>query len=784
MRHLPSPPQLGLDPVKFPAWRAHQDTGIITIHEAPTKFVGILAPTGFGKSAMIVGHALWSGKRVLIVTANRGLMAQYEADFGPMLAVIKGQSNYNCEIAMVTVDHAPCHAGQLCELKQAGCSFFGATGAKQMAKDAQLVLTNYQFLFHSMKEIEGIGHFDLVCYDECFVGETLVETPTGSRRIDMIETGEVVYNACGVAQVTSTFRKVANEIYQIELSNGTSIKCTGDHPFFTADGWTEARALESGDCLFSPQDVSAVWGGVWPQEDGLGEVSVAEEVSGANFLQQVLLQEVQQPNAPSSIASKDDSNSQTDRPHAFYSGGQREGADGSTTDDAQFAPVGLGGGGNRIRGGQRIPNSLQGRYPQSQEKNWHRDRREKSHDIQAAGARSQEGRVFTGIRVQSVARVECGRGVFVYNLRVASHPSYFAGGVLVHNCHQAPRELSKFLSIGVSRRESRDILKSDPGDDWNIWAQGHLRIVTRQLSALKKKKGHSPQLVQEVHQYRGLRRKLATLARAHTDRWVMTPGHFYGEMNWDCIRPAGYAKFYMWKRADKFLLTSASARPYLFPTLGVKSDLVTWKEFPSSIPVERRPVYYYPVIKYHAYSSDEEIRYLIAVMDQIIERRRDRKGTINSVSYERAAMFKANSKFGHYMITHSNADELPGAIAKFAAAKAPAILVSPSISEGYNFAYTAAEYTIIPKVPFSDTRSPIHQARAKTDRHYGILETCVEIRQSVGRIVRADDDQGEAFILDEQFGWVYRQHRRFFPADFIAAVKPIQYLPAPPRRLK
>jgi len=517
MRHLPSPPQLGLDPDKFPAWRAHQDTGIITIHEAPTKFVGILAPTGFGKSAMIVGHALWSGKRVLIVTANRGLMAQYEADFGPMLAVIKGQSNYNCEIAMVTVDHAPCHAGQLCELKQAGCTFFGATGAKQMAKDAQLVLTNYQFLFHSMKEIEGIGHFDLVCYDEA---------------------------------------------------------------------------------------------------------------------------------------------------------------------------------------------------------------------------------------------------------------------------HQAPRELSKFLSIGISRRESRDILRSSPDDDWNIWAQGHLSIVTRQLRTLKKKKGRSPQLIQEVHQYRGLRRKLATLARAHTDRWVMTPGRFEGEMNWDCIRPAGYAKFYMWKRADKFLLTSASVRPHLFPALGVKADLTTWREFPSTIPVERRPVYYYPVIKYHAYSSAEEIRYLIAVMDQIIERRRDRKGTINSVSYERAAMFKANSKFGRYMITHSNADELPGAIAKFAAAKAPAILVSPSISEGYNFAYSAAEYTIIPKVPFSDTRSPIHKARAKTDRHYGILETCVEIRQSVGRIVRADDDQGEAFILDEQFGWVYRQHRRFFPADFIAAVKPIQYLPAPPRRLK
>lgn len=467
---------------------------------------------------MIVGHALWSGKRVLIVTANRGLMDQYYSDFGDLLAVIKGQSNYNCEISMVTVDHAPCHAGQLCDFKKSGCSFFGDTGAKFVAKNAQLVLTNYQFLFHSMKELEGLGHFDIVCYDEA---------------------------------------------------------------------------------------------------------------------------------------------------------------------------------------------------------------------------------------------------------------------------HQAPRELSKFLSIGISRRETWDLLsKSEPGDDWNIWAQGHLSIVTRQLRALKRKRGHSPQLINEVNQYRGLRRKLATLARAHTDRWVMTPGRFPGEVNWDCIRPSGYAKFYMWKRADKFLLTSASVRPQLFPSLGVKSDLVTWKEFPSTIPVERRPIYYYPVIKYHAHSSPEEIRYLIAIIDQIIERRADRKGTINSVSYERAAMIKANSKFGPCMITHTCSEELPGAIAKFAAAKPPAILVSPSISEGYNFAFKAAEFTIIPKVPFADTRSPIHKARAKSDKYHGILETCVEIRQSVGRIVRADDDQGEAFILDEQFGWVYRQHRRFFPPDFIAAVKPVQYLPAPPRRLK
>ena len=44
-------------------------------------------------------------------------------------------------------------------------------------------------------------------------------------------------------------------------------------------------------------------------------------------------------------------------------------------------------------------------------------------------------KAFGGIRVVSIAHIELESPCVVYNLQVEGHPSYFADGVLVHNCH-------------------------------------------------------------------------------------------------------------------------------------------------------------------------------------------------------------------------------------------------------------------------------------------------------------------------------------------------------------
>lgn len=512
---ISSPALLGLNPARFPRWRTGQPEAIHAIHTAPTKYVGIVAPTGFGKSAMVMGYAQHFKGRVAILTSTKALQDQYAADFNNILLDIRGQSNYQCEIALVSVAEGPCHTGQRCELKQDGCIHFDL---KRAAARERVVLTNYQMWLYSMREKVGLGEFDAVVCDEA------------------------------------------------------------------------------------------------------------------------------------------------------------------------------------------------------------------------------------------------------------------------HNIHA---ELSKFLSTRITGHETKHHLGgSHPDKEWAKWAENSYFHLAGRMGDIRKSGLMSEtEKLKELAGIKVLRRKLSLLSKAVPDGWIMQEGGYRGEYQWECIHPGRYASKYLFQRADKFVLTSASIRPKTFQSMYIAASKVTFKEYPSSFPVSRRPVYVYPAIKYSYDSTAAELRFLIAIIDQFIDARLDRKGIIHSVSYERAELIRANSRHKKLMLGNHTGDELPRAVEKFRKAKAPCILVSPSLSEGHSFPGAECEYIIVPKVPFGNTSTDVHKARAAHDRTYGILETCIQLRQMLGRGMRSADDRCEGLILDSQFDWLHRQHRKLFPGDFNESIKHVRYLPAPPPSL-
>ena len=81
----------------------------------------------------------------------------------------------------------------------------------------------------------------------CLVGETLVETETGHKRIDAIRVGERVRTPAGLAVVTAAGPvKYADELLEITTVWG-AIRCTPEHKIFTQRGVIEASALLVGD---------------------------------------------------------------------------------------------------------------------------------------------------------------------------------------------------------------------------------------------------------------------------------------------------------------------------------------------------------------------------------------------------------------------------------------------------------------------------------------------------------------------------------------------------------
>lgn len=92
----------------------------------------------------------------------------------------------------------------------------------------------------------------------CFLPGQKVKTICGDENIENIEIGKSVVtydkkteNVCTSVVDQLHAKKFVGEIFTIELENGTTIKTTPNHLFFTINrGWVKAMSLREDDELF------------------------------------------------------------------------------------------------------------------------------------------------------------------------------------------------------------------------------------------------------------------------------------------------------------------------------------------------------------------------------------------------------------------------------------------------------------------------------------------------------------------------------------------------------
>jgi DNA repair photolyase len=98
----------------------------------------------------------------------------------------------------------------------------------------------------------------------CLPGDTLIDTISGSRRIDSLIPGEKVLarEAYGVVESTvlKTSQRTVQELVQITLSNGAVVSATREHPFIRYTSGTQVRAdeIKVGDELEGKPDESVM----------------------------------------------------------------------------------------------------------------------------------------------------------------------------------------------------------------------------------------------------------------------------------------------------------------------------------------------------------------------------------------------------------------------------------------------------------------------------------------------------------------------------------------------
>lgn len=101
-----------------------------------------------------------------------------------------------------------------------------------------------------------------VIIDECFIGETLVQTDSGDKQIRDIKIGDKVQsynhqtNRVELKTVTRLVKKEYNDKYYCIFSSHGAIIATYNHPVMTQDGYKMAQDVVEGDTVYERVDNS------------------------------------------------------------------------------------------------------------------------------------------------------------------------------------------------------------------------------------------------------------------------------------------------------------------------------------------------------------------------------------------------------------------------------------------------------------------------------------------------------------------------------------------------
>jgi len=209
-------------------------------------------------------------------------------------------------------------------------------------------------------------------------------------------------------------------------------------------------------------------------------------------------------------------------------------------------------------------------------------------------------------------------------------------------------------------------------------------------------------------------------------------------------------------------------------SLGLDPEKVAAASYGSTFDPERRPVH----MTFIGSMNRQNIEYtqpsMLRQIARIAKVHANEKGVVHTHSYKLGKAVYDHlvaEGLGDRVFFPSNSRDRTDAWEMHTVSTAPTILISPSMTEGFNMADDLARWQIIAKVPYPYLGD--EQVQAKKDRspEWYILQTCMTILQACGRVMRSDEDHGVTYILDTDFRRLFNQNKRFFPKWLTAAFK-------------
>jgi len=359
------------------------------------------------------------------------------------------------------------------------------------------------------------------------------------------------------------------------------------------------------------------------------------------------------------------------------------------------------------------------------------------------------------------------------------------GLAILDESHSVFNAMENYLTIFISRLDLQPLGIAFPesADQWNVWqswaevsaplAADAVNRIEQEIKNYRSKSQPVPPRVPRAYRTaNGVHARLKRLASVN-EQWVIQKTyHGYRFVpKW----VSNYSQ-HLFHDIPKVVLMSAILSHRSCDYLGVPANgSRAWIEADSHFPPENTPIWHIPTARINYRTDDYGATIWCSRIDQIIQRRLDRKGIVFTVSYDRAKMLMTRSRFKDIMFTHSTGD-VSLVVERFKKASPPKVLVSPTVTTGWDFpmdisGHGVPQYIVIGKIPYPDTKDAVTMARHGDDKDwtsYMAMETLV---QSCGRMTRSENDKCEVLVIDDNAKWFLYRFRSFAPSWFNARVR-------------
>ena len=108
-------------------------------------------------------------------------------------------------------------------------------------------------------------------------------------------------------------------------------------------------------------------------------------------------------------------------------------------------------------------------------------------------------------------------------------------------------------------------------------------------------------------------------------------------------------------------------------------------------------------------------------------------------------------------------DDRGAVIGAFMKYTKPAVLISPSVTEGLDLKGDLGRFAIFAKVPYGFLGDQWIKRRMTLSNEWYQRQALIGVVQGGGRIVRGAEDEGSVYILDECFAYLYNRNKYMLP---------------------